>query len=79
MDSRRGPKPVIVWSIVVLIVVCSLIVGMDREQIWGVPLDSASSKPDIIFFICGALIGGASLEIDSMCALIHASVNIQGK
>lgn len=65
MDSRRGPKPVIVWSIVVLIVVCSLIVGMDREQIWGMPLDSASSTPDIIFFICGALIGGAGGPLQS--------------
>jgi UMF1 family MFS transporter len=65
MDSRRGPKPVIVWSIVVLIVVCSLIVGMDREQIWGMPLDSASSTPDIIFFVCGALIGGAGGPLQS--------------
>ncbi len=64
-DSARGPKPVIVWSIAVLIVVCTVIVGMDRESIWGIPLDSASSTPDLIFFICGALIGGAGGPLQS--------------
>jgi len=64
-DSRSGPKPVIVWSILVLIVVCSIVVGMDRDQIWGIPLDSASSTPDIIFFVCGALIGGAGGPLQS--------------
>ena len=57
MDSSRGPKPVLVWSIVVLLIVCTVVVGMDREQIWGWALDPASSTPDIIFFVCGALIG----------------------
>jgi UMF1 family MFS transporter len=65
MDSSRGPKPVIVWSIVVLILVCLVVVGMDREQVWGIPLQSASSTPDIIFFICGALIGGAGGPLQS--------------
>jgi UMF1 family MFS transporter len=64
-DSRSGPKPVIVWSIIVLVIVCTIVVGMDREQIWGIPLDSASSTPDIIFFICGALIGGAGGPLQS--------------
>ena len=64
-DSARGPKPVITWSIAVLIVVCTVIVGMDRESLWGIPLDSASSTPDMIFFICGALIGGAGGPLQS--------------
>ena len=73
MDSGRGPKPVIVWSIVVLLIVCTLVVGMDREQIWGMPLDSASNTPDIIFFICGALIGGAGgpLQASSRTMLLR--------
>jgi UMF1 family MFS transporter len=58
-DTRNGPKPVIFWSIIVLTLVCLIVVGMDRDQIWGIPLASASNTPDIIFFICGALIGGA--------------------
>lgn len=59
LDARLGPKPVIAWSVTVLIVVCLIVVGMDREGIWGIPLDPASSVPDIVFYICGGLIGAA--------------------
>jgi UMF1 family MFS transporter len=59
IDARIGPKPVIVSCLVVLIVVCIVIVGMDREQLWGIPLDEASTTPDLIFYICGGLIGAA--------------------
>lgn len=58
-DRAFGPKPVIAWSIVVLILVCLVIVGMTRESLWGLALDPASSLPDWIFFACGALIGAA--------------------
>lgn len=59
MDRAYGPKPVIQVSVVVLILVCCVIVGMTRESLWGIALDPASSVPDTIFFICGALIGAA--------------------
>ena len=42
-----------------LLVVGTIIVGMSREQIFGVPLPEGSLLPDIIFFICGSVIGGA--------------------
>jgi UMF1 family MFS transporter len=58
-DRAFGPKPVIRVSILVLILVCLVIVGMDRDSLWGVALDPASSMPDRIFFVCGALIGAA--------------------
>jgi MFS transporter, UMF1 family len=58
-DRRFGPKPVIILSILVLIGVCSLMVGMTRESLWGMPMDPASRLPDQIFFACGALIGAA--------------------
>ncbi len=59
LDKRFGPKPVIAGSIIVLIVVCLVIVGMSRESMWGIPLDPASKVPDIVFFLCGGLIGAA--------------------
>ncbi|MEY4982982.1 MAG: hypothetical protein RIR62_1248 [Pseudomonadota bacterium] len=59
LDRRYGPKPVIAGSIVVLILVCLVIVGMDRESIWGLPLDPSGSEADRIFFACGAMIGAA--------------------
>ena len=58
VDSRFGPKPVIIVAICVLMVVCLIIVGMSRTQFWGIPLAAGSGLPDIVFFICGAFIGG---------------------
>ena len=59
LDTRFGPKPVIVSSIAVLLVVCIVIVGMERDSLWGMPMDPSSTLPDIIFYICGGLIGAA--------------------
>jgi len=64
-DRAFGPKPVIAWSIVVLILVCLVIVGMTRESVWGLALDPASALPDQIFFACGALIGAAGGTLQS--------------
>lgn len=58
-DQRMGPKPVIRMAVWALIVVSIIIVGMSREQLFGVPLAEGSSIPDIIFYVCGAIIGGA--------------------
>ncbi|MEM1233159.1 MAG: MFS transporter [Pseudomonadota bacterium] len=58
-DGRFGPRPVIVFHIWVLIVVCLTIVGMSREAFFGVPLAEGSNLPDILFMICGAAIGGS--------------------
>ncbi|ARE83315.1 vacuole effluxer Atg22-like protein [Roseovarius mucosus] len=57
-DKRFGPKPVIKVAIWALIGVCVIVVGMDRSQIFGVPLAEGSTLPDMIFFGCGVLIGG---------------------
>ena len=58
-DSALGPKPVIVGSVVTLIAVCTLVLGMTRESLWGIALAEGSAVPDITFYICGAIIGGA--------------------
>ena len=58
-DQRLGPKPVIRMSVWALIVVSIIIVGMSREAVFGIPLAEGSAVPDIIFYICGAVIGGA--------------------
>ncbi|MEO0567888.1 MAG: MFS transporter [Pseudomonadota bacterium] len=57
-DNKYGPKPVIVSAILGLTVVCFVIVGMDRTQLFGVSLPEGSNLPDTIFFACGVLIGG---------------------
>lgn len=58
-DAARGPMPVIRLSCWVLIGVCTIIVGMSRGSIFGFPLPEGSRLPDIVFYICGAAIGGA--------------------
>lgn len=62
-DQRLGPKPVIKVSIWTLIIVCAIIVGMSREHFFGIPLPEGSRLPDIIFYVCGAAIGGAGGSI----------------
>ncbi len=57
-DRRFGPKPVITLAILVLMAVCTVVVGMSRDQIFGVALAEGSPLPDTVFFICGMLIGG---------------------
>ncbi|MBU9699148.1 MFS transporter [Rhodobacteraceae bacterium HSP-20] len=72
-DRRFGPKPVIAFCIVVLMLVCLVIVGMTRESLWGLPLDPASSASDTIFFACGALIGaaGGALQAASRTMMVR--------
>jgi UMF1 family MFS transporter len=59
LDQRLGPKPVILASCWALIAVCTVIVGVSREQVFGLPLAEGSRLPDLLFYLCGAVIGGA--------------------
>ncbi|PRX37080.1 MFS transporter, UMF1 family [Meinhardsimonia xiamenensis] len=58
-DARFGPKPVIVASILALTLTAIVIVGISREAVFGLPLAQSSALPDILFYICGGVIGGA--------------------
>lgn len=58
-DQRIGPKPVIRVCIWALILVSITIVGMSREALFGIPIAEDSMIPDTIFYVCGAIIGGA--------------------
>lgn len=58
-DKRFGPKPVIRVAVWMLMLVSITIVGMSREQMFGVALPVGSSLPDTVFYVCGAIIGGA--------------------
>lgn len=60
IDSRIGPRPVIRFCCWLLILVCIVIVGMNREGFLGIiSFAEGSGAPDIIFYMCGATIGGA--------------------
>ncbi|SHK35065.1 MFS transporter, UMF1 family [Shimia gijangensis] len=57
-DRRFGPKPVIIMAIWVLLLVCVVVVNMSRTSFFGVTLAETSKLPDIMFFVCGMLLGG---------------------
>ncbi|MDF3415252.1 MFS transporter [Sulfitobacter sp. M57] len=57
-DRRFGPKPVIIAAIWVLIFVCLTIVNLTPNSIYGIALEAGSHTPDLIFMVCGVLIGG---------------------
>ena len=58
-DCRLGPKPVIYFHVWVLIFVSFCIIGMSRTSFYGITLPDGSNLPDIIFYVCGAAIGGS--------------------
>lgn len=57
-DQRFGPKPVILVAVWCLIGVSLVIAFMQPTGIFGIPFASESTA-DIIFYICGMIIGGA--------------------
>ena len=61
-DARWGPKPVIRVCIFFLIGVATVIVFMQPTGIFGIPFPSEGTA-DIIFYICGMIIGGAGGSI----------------
>ena len=58
-DRKLGPKPVIYFHVWVLIFVSFCIIGMSRTSFYGITLLDGSNLPDIIFYVCGAAIGGS--------------------
>ena len=62
-DSRFGPKPVIVATIVAVMVFSCIVIstGPDEVLLIGVGTPEApSSLPAIVFYVCGAAIGAAA-------------------
>jgi MFS transporter, UMF1 family len=59
LDSRFGPKFVITLSVLVLIGVIVVMVGLTPTSLFGTTLAAGSPLPNLIFYICGALIGAA--------------------
>ncbi len=73
LDSRFGPKPVIVFCILLLLAVCVVIVGTDRTMVLFQPVAEGSDLPDTVFYICGAMIGagGGALQAASRTMLVR--------
>jgi UMF1 family MFS transporter len=61
VDSAKGPKPLIITMIFVLIALCAFLPGMTPDAIWGIETDLV----DPVFMVCGAIIGGAGGVLQS--------------
>jgi UMF1 family MFS transporter len=57
-DRRFGPKPVIGFSIFILMVVCFTVINLSPTTFFGVTLAADTTLPDTLFMICGVFIGG---------------------
>lgn len=57
-DRRMGPKPVIIFAVISLMFICFTIVNLAPSSVFGIQLAAESSLPDMIFMVCGVLIGG---------------------
>ena len=64
-DRKKGPKPVIIVSILVLISVDFVILMIERDRVFLIPVEASSSLPDILFYLCGIMIGAAGGTIQA--------------
>ena len=74
-DSRYGPKPVILLSVLLLAAVCLGIVYVSRTEVFGMPVGPDSILPDIAFYVLGCLIGagGGVLQSASRTMMVRQS------
>lgn len=55
-DRRFGPKPVITFTIIILMCVSLTVINITPDTVYGIGV--AAGTPDLLFIICGVLIGG---------------------
>ena len=58
LDSRLGPKPVVIISVIVLMLTCFTIINLTPNTVFGVQMGEDSGLPNTIFYVCGVFIGG---------------------
>ncbi len=72
-DRKFGPKSVIYASITCLLLVSIICFFTSRTSVFGIGIAETSPLPDIIFYICGAMIGaaGGALQASSRTMLVN--------
>ena len=64
-DSRFGPKPVIVFTVITLACVAVAVTQVSRGAVFGQTVAPGSRLPDLLFLGLGALIGAAGGALQS--------------
>ncbi|WGH77426.1 MFS transporter [Jannaschia ovalis] len=72
-DRARGPKPVIIFCVITLLVVTCLVVTVSPRSVLGLPVPEGSALPTIAFYVIGAVIGaaGGALQASSRTMLVR--------
>ncbi|MEO0328606.1 MAG: MFS transporter [Pseudomonadota bacterium] len=67
LDDRLGPKFVVSCSVVLLAIASLVVITTDPTHAFFIPVGAGSSIPDIVFYVCGGLIGacGGALQAAS--------------
>ncbi|RPE63084.1 UMF1 family MFS transporter [Pacificibacter maritimus] len=65
MDAKFGPKPVIMFCILVLIALCIVIMTITPTSVLLMSVDANSPLPDVAFYICGIALGAVGGIIQS--------------
>lgn len=64
-DRLLGPKPVIVVSILLLTLAAIGFTSITKELAFFIPAAPGSSAPDIAYYLCGVVVGGAGGSIQA--------------
>lgn len=74
-DDRFGPKPVIIFNVILLTLVVLAVIFVSRDSLFGIAVPADSSLPDIAFFVIGGLIGaaGGALQSASRTMMVRQS------
>lgn len=72
-DEWRGPRPVIIASILALLVAAIMCVLVTPTYVLGFAVPEGSKLPDMTFYLIGAIIGaaGGTLQASSRTMLVH--------
>ncbi|MBL4806598.1 MAG: MFS transporter [Rhodobacteraceae bacterium] len=72
-DSKWGAMPVVQTAIVLLLLVSIAVLSTTREAVIFIPVAEGSTLPDILFFICGGVIGaaGGAMSASSRALVVH--------
>jgi len=72
-DSAFGPKPVILFNVVVLGLTALAIVFISRTSVFGIAVGPDSGLPDLAFYVLGAIIGagGGSMQAASRTMMVR--------
>ncbi len=73
MDGRKGPMPVVLFSIFMLLLVSIVVLTITKESVLMIPVEDGSIWPNIAFFLCGAGIGaaGGSMQASSRTLVVE--------